>query len=133
MLRELTLTEMPVVELPSASDDALEKIFALLPARHLQQEVNDRSGQDQASRIALAFGQWPGLADEFMTNARRLVLAKATINSHDVKFPIAIFENRSWVSPRWRPHLLAASVHFLHGTQMPDNEVTQRARELLNA
>lgn len=133
MLRELTLTEMPVGDLPSASNETLEKIFALLPPRHAQQEVEDRSGQDQASRLALALGQQPGLAEEFMTNARRLVLAKATINSHDVKFPIAIFENRSWVSPRWRPHLLAASVHFLHGTQMPDNEVTQRARDLVKA
>lgn len=133
MLRALTLTDMPAGDPPAAPNEALEQIFALLPPRHFQQEVEDRSGQDRASQLAMAFSQQPESAEEFMTNARRLVLAKATINSHDVKFPIAIFENRDWVSPRWRPHLLAASAHFLHGTQMPDNEITQQARELLKA
>ena len=131
MLRDMKLTDMPQVELPATPGDALEKIFALLPPRPFQQEVEDRSGQDQASQLALVYGKLHGQSEDFLATARRLLIAKATINAHDIKFPIAIFENRDWVSPRWRPHLLAASVHYLQGTQMPDNGVTQRAKDAL--
>jgi hypothetical protein len=131
MLRELSLTEMQDVEVSDSADDAVKKVFALLPPRHFQKEITDRSGQDEAARLTFASVRRPGVADTFLDTARSLLVTKATINSHDIKFPIAIFENRDWVSPRWRPHLLAASVHFLHGPQMPDNEVTQRAREVL--
>lgn len=131
MLRELSLTAMPEVELPGSSDATVEKIFSLLPARPFQKEVEDRSGQDEASRLVFAFGKGEGQREAFQTTARRLLMAKATINAHDVKFPIAIFENIDWVSEPWRPHVLAASVHFLHGTQMPDNEASQQARKLM--
>ncbi len=131
MLRDMKLTDMAQVELPPAPGAALGSIFALLPPRPFQQEIEDRSGQDQASQLALAYGKLHGDSGEFVATARRLLITKATINAHDIKFPIAIFENRDWVSPRWRPHLLATSVHFLHGTQMPDNDVTQRAKDAL--
>ena len=43
----------------------------------------------------------------------------------------AIVEDIDWVSPEWRPHLLAASVHYFHGAQSPDNSVIQQVREML--
>jgi hypothetical protein len=58
---------------------------------------------------------------------------KASNDAHDYKFMAAIFEEAGWVSPEWQPHLLAASVHFLHGNQSPDHAVVEQAREALPA
>jgi hypothetical protein len=128
MLRDLQITALPETEVPASADAAVEKIFSLLPPRPFREEIEDRSGQDEACRLALAFGRSEAHRAAFVATARRLVAAKATINSHDVKFPVAIFENLAWVNPPWRPHVLAASVHFLHGTQMPDSPVIESAR-----
>ncbi|MEQ1860153.1 MAG: hypothetical protein ABMA13_09470 [Chthoniobacteraceae bacterium] len=133
MLRDISITALPEVEVPATADAAVEKIFGLLPPRPFRQEIEDRSGQDEAGQLAFAYARRYAQHEPFLATAHRLVTTKATINSHDVKFPIAIFENAGWVSPEWRPHLLAASVHFLHGTKMVDSDVVQRARVALKS
>jgi hypothetical protein len=56
---------------------------------------------------------------------------KASNDHHEYKFLAAILEDVGWVSPQWRPHLLAASVHYFHGDRSPDNSVIQQVREAL--
>ena len=53
------------------------------------------------------------------------------IGCKDVGAPHAILEDAACVSPALRPHLLAASVHYLHGTQTPDNPVIRQVQEAL--
>ena len=47
------------------------------------------------------------------------------------KLPAALFEECEWVSAEWRPRLLAAAAHWLHGKRSPDSEVLQQARKAL--
>ena len=42
-----------------------------------------------------------------------------------------LFENYRYVSPQWKPNLLAASVHVLHGKEMEDSQIVSQARERL--
>jgi hypothetical protein len=42
-----------------------------------------------------------------------------------------MFEDLQHVTPAWRPHLLAGTVHFLHGPQSADNEAVAKARQFL--
>jgi hypothetical protein len=56
---------------------------------------------------------------------------KSTPDPHEYKFLAAILEEAELASPQWRPHILAASVHFLHGRQSPDFPAVQQAREAL--
>ena len=92
----------------------------------------DRADADEACRkvFALIKGR-PEAATLFVRAAQSWLCQKASSDAHDYKYPAAIFEAARWVSPRWRPHLLAASVHFLHGEQSPDHPVIQQAREAL--
>lgn len=131
MLRKLSITAIPEEKLPATGAEAIEAIFASLPRRRFREEIKDRSGQDRACRLTFALASKDPVAADFLRTARHQVCRKATLNSHDVKLPMAMFEDLAWVSPRWRPHLLAAAVHFLHGTAMEDNPVVRTAREAL--
>jgi hypothetical protein len=51
---------------------------------------------------------------------------KASHGSHEYKFLAAILEDAAW-----QPHLLAASVHYFHGQQTPDNPVMQHVQVAL--
>jgi hypothetical protein len=66
-----------------------------------------------------------------MQVARGWLCAKATVEAHEYKLPAALFEDYEMVSPAWRPRLLAASAHWLHGPQSPDSRLLQQAREAL--
>ena len=54
MLRELTITEMPAVEIPDSDEETVEAIFNVLPNRTFLKEITDRTGQDQACRMTFA-------------------------------------------------------------------------------
>ena len=67
----------------------------------------------------------------FLQTARRLLCLKSTREVHDIKYPVALFEHYQHVSPEWKPNILAASAHYLHGTRMDDCEAVREAREAL--
>ena len=67
----------------------------------------------------------------FLQTARQLLCLKSTREVHDFKFPVACFEHYQHVNPEWKPNLLAASVHYLHGTRMENAPAVQEAREAL--
>lgn len=109
----LTGAAIPAIEAEAASE-----IVASLSAQ-----------PHAAARKAYSLSQQHPEAQVFQQVARRLTLTKSTVNAHDMKFPIAIFEDYAQVSPVWRPHLLATSVYWLKGSDTPDSAVTQQARD----
>jgi hypothetical protein len=68
----------------------------------------------------------------FARAAYRLVVRKGT-DAHDYKYPAAIFEDMSLVSPAWRPHMLATAVYYLRGSSLPDSPLMARAMEAVKS
>jgi hypothetical protein len=119
----------------AAAPAGLADIFAMLPNKTKDPSPAEadayRSASDAASRAAFALLQAPAHAVEFARVARGLLCAKATRDPHDLKYPVAAFEDTALASPEWRPYLLAASVHALHGTTSADSPILTQAREAL--
>ena len=66
--------------------------------------------------------------DKMLVSARLESKSPEEIAAHYTK---AFMEDAALVSPEWQPHVLAASVHYFHGNQTPDNAVIQQARDAL--
>jgi hypothetical protein len=138
-LRDMKLTELPRVEAAGTAEQAVEAIFGDHPVRKYDaarklftsEYVGKKEDMDRVVASAFAFARKYADHRPFTAAALRLVCLKATENAHDVKFPAAIFENYESVSREWRPHLLAASVHWLPGARMEDNPAVKQAREAL--
>lgn len=140
-LRDLTITDLPVVKVPASSEDAVAEIFAQLPQRHYRWDIKERkavlaygtrSDADEACRKVFALAkERPDAVPLFVQTAHGWLCRKASNDTHEYKFLAAILEDVGWVSPEWRPNLLAASVHYFHGEKSPDNLVIQQAREAL--
>lgn len=139
-LRDLSITELAAIELPASSADAITEIFAQLPERHYRWDKKEgavlqygkRSDADEACRKAFVLtSDRPDAVPLFVQTAHSWLCRKASNDSHEYKFLAAILEDAGWVSREWRPHLLAAAVHYFHGNQSPDNPVMQQTREAL--
>ena len=114
----LKIDELTGSPIPATEGEATSEIMASLSTQ-----------PHTAARKAFALSQQYPNAQSFQQAARRVTLTKSTVNAHDMKFPIAIFEDYAQVSPVWRPHLLATSVYWLKGSDTPDSAVIQQARE----
>ena len=88
----------------------------------------DRAASDEACQLCCAQFQSSATATEFNRTARSLLCVKATDDPHDLKYPVAAFEDANLLSPQWRPYLLAASVH---GPASADSAVLVRAKQAL--
>jgi hypothetical protein len=142
-LRDIAIAQLPPprIALPAADGEAVAEIFSLLPLRHYHWDARAQSAvttygnrvdADEASRkVFMLARERPEAVPLFVQAAQSWMCQKASSDAHDYKFMAAIFEEAQWVSPQWQPHLLAASVHFLHGEQSPDHPVVQQAREAL--
>jgi hypothetical protein len=140
-LRDLSITDLPVIKLPASSEDAVAEIFAQLPERHYRWDTKERKAvlsygtradADEACRkVFMLAKERPAAVPLFVQTAHSWLCRKASNDTHEYKFLAAIIEDVGWVSPEWRPHLLAASVHYFHGDLSPDNLVIQQAREVL--
>jgi hypothetical protein len=139
-LRAMKITAMEGEDVPDAPEEAVRKIFDLQPPRQRDSTqtrfvslyVGKREEMDPIVRMAYAYARKHD-HDLFIRTALRLVCRKSTDNAHDIKFPAAIFENYALASREWRPHLLAASIHWLHGTQMDDTPAVKQAIEILKS
>ncbi len=114
----LKIDELTDTDIPATEDETTAEILASLSAQ-----------PHTAARKAFALSQQHPDAQMFQGAVRRLTVVKASVNAHDVKFPVAIFEDYAQVSPVWRPHLLATSVYWLKGSDTPDSAIVQQARE----
>ena len=140
-LRDVKLADLPAVSVPDKADDAVAEVFALLPSRTCRWDAaakkavlgyGMREEADEASRKVFVLArERPEVVPLFMQAAHSWLCRKANDDAHEYKFLAAILEDAACVSPAWQPHLLAASVHYFHGNQTPDNPVTQQVQEAL--
>ncbi|MHC5543278.1 hypothetical protein ACYOEI_34075, partial [Singulisphaera rosea] len=131
-LRPLDLIELQVD--PAHRTIRVADIFAELPFKDRQYvETNheERSASDAGCRLAFAYVSDPGNVKGFEVAARTLLCIKASLDPHDIKYPAAAFEDAARVGPEWRPFLLAASVHALHGPKSHDTPALVQARDAL--
>jgi hypothetical protein len=125
---------------PTASAaEAVQELFEELPPRTYDLSPNTKGGYALVKRdartelgrkvFALVNREPTAAAGHYMQAARSWLCVKAAVEAHEFKLPAALFEDYELVSPHWRPRLLAASAHWLHGRQSPDSTVLQQARK----
>jgi hypothetical protein len=116
----------------------VQELFEQLPPRTYDLSSKTRGGYalvKREARVELgrkAFAlvdREPAAAGRYMAAARGWLCAKAAVEAHEFKLPAALFEDYELVSPEWRPRLLAASAHWLHGRQSPDSALLRAARQ----
>lgn len=140
-LRDIQITQLPRAELPANSAEAVADIFSQIPLRHYHWdaqnknavlEYGNRADADEACRKVFTLAhERPEAMPLYVQAAQSWMCQKATADPHEYKFLAAILEEAALASPQWKPHILAASVHFLHGKQSPDFPAVQQAREAL--
>jgi len=127
------IATMQPVDLHKDNHQTIEAILSALPPRSSFDRADDRTGQLRAAELTFALTQKQDGASQFIKTARHAMSRRLTINAHEMKYPIAMFEECRRVSPEWRPHLLAATSVFLQGSNSPDNPAVQRGIEHLAA
>lgn len=138
-LRNMKITEMPVHQVGGRPEEVVAEIFAMQPKRRhdpSQKEIltgreGSREIQDRVAALAFSYASQYQDHRPYFQAARFLTSLKSTQDAHDIKFPVAIFENYRRANPKWRPHLIAASSHYMHGTQMADNPAVLLAKNML--
>src|SRR5262245_12493954 len=117
LVRPVDITALTGAKLPEQPEAAID---AILSARTAQPH--------EAARMAFSFAQGHH-PEPLLRSARRLLPTKSSGDPHDIKFPVAIFEDLDLLSPGWRPHLLAAGAFSFWGSERPDLPVMQQVRE----
>jgi hypothetical protein len=82
----------------------------------------------EAGQLAFAFAH-RHRPELLLSAARRLLPMKSSGDPHDIKYPVAVFEDLDLVSPGWRPHLLATAVFSFWGSDRPDNPMMEKVRD----
>lgn len=119
-LREQQITDMKETQLRGTDEEVVDEIFASLPPRIVYTENEDRTGQDHAAQLIFSLAHRSPDQSAFLSASRNILCHKSTINAHDLKFPMAMFEELKRISPTWRPYLLAATVHFMQSSNSVD-------------
>jgi len=123
---------------PASAAEAVQELFEQLPPRTYDLSSKTKGGYALVKRDARTelgrkvfalVNRESAAAGHYMQEARRWLCVKAAVEAHEFKLPVALFEDYELVSPEWRPRLLAASAHWLHGPQSPDSPVLQEARQ----
>jgi len=138
--KDAQLRAINLLDLASeVKDDAvkLADVFSMLPIKtnksntYIRHSDDERTASDEACKKAFTLLQDPSQFRPFMQTARSLLCVKASLDPHDIKYPVAAFEDISSASPDWRRYLLASSVHALHGSHSVDSAPLVQAREAL--
>lgn len=138
-LRDMKITDLPIQKVNAQPEEIVREIFSMQPKRRHDESQKEilvgregaREDQDKVAELAFSYASKYPNHRHYKEAARLFTAMKSTQDVHDVKFPVAIFENHDLVNPHWRPHLIAASSHYMHGTQMKDNPAVRTAKELL--
>jgi hypothetical protein len=120
-VRDAHVLELPSDDVPTASDDAREAIFAALRS--------DEQGTPRRVLGYLAAGHDPS---DLLDDARTLVFLKGN-DAHDYKFSSAVLEDFWHVDAAYRARYLAATAVQLCGADTPDNPLVARTRAALGA
>jgi hypothetical protein len=117
LVRPVDITALTGAKLPERPEAAIDTILATRTAQ-----------PQEAARLAFAFAQ-RHRPEPLLRAARRLMPVKSSGDPHDIKFPVALFEDLNLVSPGWRAHLVAAASFSFWGSERPDLLVMQQVRE----
>jgi hypothetical protein len=117
LVRPIDITGLTGAKLPQQPEAAIDAILATRTAQ-----------PQEAARLAFAFAQCRH-PEPLLRAARRLMPVKSSGDPHDIKFPVAIFEDLDLVSSGWRPYLLAAAAFSFCGSERPDLPFMQQVRE----
>jgi hypothetical protein len=107
-------------------------IFSMLPYKankYDEKDPKERQASDEACRLLFALLSDSTQVKTFEQTARTFLCVKASLDPHDFKYPAAAFEDAARVHAEWRPYLLAASVHALHGSKSQDTPALVEARK----
>ncbi|HZW30368.1 MAG TPA: hypothetical protein VFF52_06635 [Isosphaeraceae bacterium] len=106
----------------SGGDTAVGEIFAT---------IND--DRTKAATKAMAYLSGGGSSELIFDAARRMIFHKGR-DSHDYKYGAALWEEYLWsTEPKWRNHIVAASMFNFPGARTPDSPLMIRARDALAA
>ena len=136
-LRDIHIRSLEPVEIRVQPLDTIDEIFALLPPKDPDRRkedgylTKDRDSDDKACQMAFALLENSDNRVPFIRATCEHLSHKGSWNAHDMKFPAAAMEDVGFISERWRPHVLASTVHAIHGPQSPDTPVFKEAREIL--
>jgi hypothetical protein len=122
-LRPVNLLDLGSAGAPAAGGSMAE-VFAGLPFKargYEEKDPSERAASDASARQAFGLVLDRRGQEAFLRRARGLVCRKAGLDAHDIKFPAAMFEESMRAGAEWRPYLLAASVHALHGERSDDS------------
>jgi hypothetical protein len=141
-LAAATPTDLAGSTISALATETIAEVFASLPPHEYVYDYKTRVGvghrlpnkaarMDPSRKIFALLTKDPDAAVLYTKVARSWLSMKATVDSHEFKLPAALFEDYELVSPPWRPQILAAAAHWLHGPQSEDSPVIQQIREAL--
>ncbi|MBI3698290.1 MAG: hypothetical protein HY238_26060 [Acidobacteria bacterium] len=120
-LRPFSITDMEPGGDAAPLDRTLTETFAGIPS----------NPDASAARVFRLAKDLPA-RQAFLAAALRLTSAKVN-EVHYYKYLAALIEDVPLVSPEWQPHLLAATVYYVKGSNDPEPAPMKRAREALRA
>ena len=133
-LRDINLLDLKADDTKAKA--SIAEVFAMLPNKTKDPRPEEaeayRMVSDLACKLSFASLRTPADLVAFKQAARSLLCVKATRDPHDLKYPVAAFEDTTLANSEWRPYLLASSVHALHGTASADSTVLVEARNALD-
>lgn len=141
-LAETKPTDLSGVQPEGAAVEVIADVFSSLPPHQYLYDYKARTGvghhlpekadrAEPARKVFTLVTENPTAASLFARAARHWLCRKATVDAHEYKLPAALFEDYELVSAEWRPRLLAASVHWLHGRQSEDAAPVRQACKVL--
>jgi hypothetical protein len=141
-LAETKPIDLSGARLAGPPTEVIAEVFASLPPHHYRYDYKTRVGvghylpkkgdrAEPARKVFALVTRDPAAADLFAQASCHWLCRKATVDAHEYKLPAALFEDYDLVSAAWRPRLMAASVHWLHGEQSEDAAPVRQAREAL--
>lgn len=122
---------MQPVEQVGDNQETIAELLAALPPRGFLERLDDRSGPLKAAELTFSLTQSDEGARDFLRAAHHGMARRLTLNAHEMKFPIAMFEECRRISPGWRPQMFAATSVYMQGTNSPTNPAVRRGAELL--
>lgn len=117
--RDVRITDLELTDLPQSEKQATDTILQTIS-----------SNRYRAAQQAYTYETRFESSQTLLQASRHLVFLKSR-EHHQIKWPAAIFEDYTLVSPEYRPHLLATSMYYLRGEGHPNSRVTERALEEL--
>lgn len=130
-LRPGDAATLQAIDLKGNAQETIEAMLTALPPRIFLKRDDDRTGQLKAAELTFALTQTREGANEFIKAAQHAMARRLSLNAHEMKYPIAMFEEYHRVSPVWRPHLLAATSVYLQGSNSQNNPAVERGIKLL--